>query len=100
RDTMVADAVLLHHVESVYTSLRAIVTTSFTIGMAFGIVEFFSENQKWRRRLRMSLDELKRDVKQSEGDPLVRSRRKQTRRMFLRGSVSNLRKAAFVITKP
>jgi flagellar biosynthesis protein FlhB len=100
RDTMLADGVLLHHVESVYASLQEIVMTSLAIGMVFGVVEFFSENQKWRRRLRMSFDELKRDVKQSEGDPLVRNRRKQTRRMFLRGSVSNLRKAAFVIANP
>jgi flagellar biosynthesis protein FlhB len=100
RDTMVADGILLHHVESVYVSLRAIITTSLGIGMLFGVVEFFAENKKWRRRLRMSFDELKRDVKQSEGDPLARNRRKQTHRMFLRGSVANLRKAAFVIANP
>jgi len=100
RDTMLADGILLHHVESVCASLRAIVTTSLAIGFVFGVVEFVSENAAWRRRLRMSFDELKRDVKQSEGDPLVRNRRKQAHRMFLRGSVSNLRKAAFVIANP
>jgi flagellar biosynthesis protein FlhB len=100
RNTMLADGILLHHVGSVYGSLRAILTTSIIIGFAFGMADFLLENRKWRRRLRMSFDELKRDLKQSDGDPLVRNRRKQAHRMFLRGSISDLRKAAFVIANP
>jgi flagellar biosynthesis protein FlhB len=100
RNTMLADGILMHHVGSVYGSLQAILTTSVVIGLAFGIADFLLENRKWRRRLRMSFDELKRDHKQSEGDPLMRNRRKQAHRMFLRGSVSDLRKAAFVVANP
>jgi flagellar biosynthesis protein FlhB len=99
-NTMLADGVLMHHVGSVCASLRTILTTSVAIGFVFGFADFISENKKRRRRLRMSFDELKRDVKQSEGDPLMRNRRKQTHRTLLRGSVSNLHKAAFVIANP
>jgi flagellar biosynthesis protein FlhB len=48
----------------------------------------------------MSFDEVKRDLKQSEGDPHVRNRRKQTHRGLLRGSITRLREAAFVVTNP
>ena len=100
RNTMLADGVLMHHVRSVYGSLRAILTTAIIIGLAFGMADFLFENRKWRRRLRMSFDELKRDLKQSEGDPLVRNRRKQAHRAFVRGSVLQLPKAAFVVANP
>lgn len=100
RNTMLADGVLMHQVESVCGSLQAILLTAVALGLAFGMVDFLAENHKWRRRLRMSFDELKRDLKQSEGDPLVRNKRKQTHRMLLRGSVANLRKAAFVVANP
>ncbi|HTV74591.1 MAG TPA: EscU/YscU/HrcU family type III secretion system export apparatus switch protein [Candidatus Acidoferrales bacterium] len=84
----------------VVRALEAVAMTSVSIGLAFGLLDLLVEQRKWRHRLRMSLDELKRDMKQNEGDPLLRSRRKQAHRSLVRGSIARLREAAFVVTNP
>jgi flagellar biosynthesis protein FlhB len=84
----------------VASALVAVAVTTVVVGLTFGILDLLMEQQKWRRRLRMSFDELKRDMKQNEGDPLVRSRRKQAHRALVRGSIARLRDAAFVVTNP
>lgn len=81
-------------------AMETILVTVTISCAAFGVVDLAWENAKWRRRLRMSFDEVKRDLKQSEGDPHVRNRRKQTHRGLLRGSITRLREAAFVVTNP
>jgi flagellar biosynthetic protein FlhB len=55
---------------------------------------------RWRRRLRMTFDEMKRDLKQNEGDPLFRNRRRAQHRALLRGSISRIADAAFVVANP
>jgi flagellar biosynthesis protein FlhB len=81
-------------------ALVAVAVTTIVVGLAFGVFDLLVEQHKWRRRLRMSFDELKRDMKQNEGDPQVRSRRKQAHRALVRGSIARLRDAAFVVTNP
>jgi flagellar biosynthesis protein FlhB len=70
------------------------------VAAAFAGLDVLAERAKWRRRLRMSFEEVKRDHKQSEGDPLVRGRRRQAHRDLMRGSISRLQEAAFVIANP
>jgi flagellar biosynthesis protein FlhB len=48
----------------------------------------------------MSFDELKRDHKQSEGDPLLRGKRRQRHRSLVRGPAAKLARAAFVVANP
>ncbi|MBC5802422.1 MAG: EscU/YscU/HrcU family type III secretion system export apparatus switch protein [Candidatus Eremiobacteraeota bacterium] len=48
----------------------------------------------------MSFEELRRDHKASEGDPLLRGRRRQQHRALIRGSVTRVRDAAFVVSNP
>jgi flagellar biosynthesis protein FlhB len=81
-------------------AVEAVAVTSVVVGFAFGIADLLIEQRKWRMRLRMTFDELKRELKQNEGDPLLRSRRKQAHRSLVRGSISRLRDAAFVVTNP
>lgn len=70
------------------------------VAAAFAVVDIVVERQKWRRRLRMSFDELKRDHKQTEGDPQLRGRRRQAHRELVRGSLARVKDAAFVIANP
>ncbi|HEY0797725.1 MAG TPA: EscU/YscU/HrcU family type III secretion system export apparatus switch protein [Candidatus Baltobacteraceae bacterium] len=84
----------------VFAALEAVGVSAVVIGLAFGSIDFLVEQRKWRRRLRMNFDEIKRDAKQNEGDPIARSRRKQAHRALVRGSITRLRDAAFVVTNP
>ena len=48
----------------------------------------------------MDFEELKRDLRQNEGDPLVRGRRRKAHGALLRGSLERVREAAFVVVNP
>jgi flagellar biosynthetic protein FlhB len=59
--------------------------------------------QRWRfmQSLRMSKDEIKEEMKRSEGDPFLRGRiRAQQRRIARNRMMSNVKKASVVITNP
>lgn len=80
--------------------LRQILMAAAAVGLGCALLDAISERTKWRRRLRMSFDELKRDQRQSEGDPLFRSRRRSAHRALLRGSIERVKEAAFVVVNP
>jgi len=70
------------------------------VGLVFAGVDYALVRKKWLKDLKMTHDELKRDTKENDGDPLTRARRKSLHRELVRGSVSRVREAAFVITNP
>jgi flagellar biosynthesis protein FlhB len=76
------------------------IAAGLAVGLAFGAGDAFFERLRWRRRLRMTFDEMKRDLKANEGDPLFRNRRRTQHRALLRGSISRIADAAFVVTNP
>ncbi len=75
-------------------------SAALVAGLAFGVADALFERIKWRRRLRMTFDEMKRDVKQNEGDPVLRSRRRARHRELSQRSLTRLREAAFVVANP
>jgi flagellar biosynthesis protein FlhB len=79
---------------------RGVLAGALAVGAAFAALDVVLERAKWRRRLRMTFDELRRDHKQSEGDPLLRGRRRQRHRSLVRGSAVKLAQAAFVVANP
>ena len=81
-------------------AVRNVLVTATLVGVAFGLVDTLLERLAWRRRLRMSFDEMKRDLKQSEGDPQLRSRRRAQHRALIRGSLLRLPEATFVVANP
>jgi flagellar biosynthesis protein FlhB len=84
-------------------ALRAIgqiLFAAIAVAAMFSIADVMLERAKWRRRLRMSFDELKREHKQSEGDPAVRGKRRRAHRALARGSIARLKEAAFVVCNP
>ncbi|MGZ3540966.1 MAG: EscU/YscU/HrcU family type III secretion system export apparatus switch protein [Vulcanimicrobiaceae bacterium] len=70
------------------------------IGGVFAVADYGLQLGNWRKKLRMSFDELKREHKEHEGDPLSRGRRKQLHRQMARGSLVRVKDAAFVVTNP
>ena len=56
---------------------------------------------RWRQKLRMSHDEMREEMKGSEGDPIVKGRRATLRRERARHSmIRSVDKASFVIANP
>lgn len=69
-------------------------------GAIFAGADYAVQLARWRSRLRMSHEELRRDHKESDGDPLARSRRRSLHRQLARASLHRVKEAAFVITNP
>ncbi|MDQ6826635.1 MAG: EscU/YscU/HrcU family type III secretion system export apparatus switch protein [Candidatus Eremiobacteraeota bacterium] len=70
------------------------------VGILFGGSDFAFALSRWKKKLRMSFDELKRDRKEHDGDPMTRGRRRAMHRSFTTGSLLKVKDAAFVITNP
>jgi flagellar biosynthesis protein FlhB len=81
-------------------ALEAAFAGATAVAAAFAAGDVLVERVKWRRRLRMSFDEVKRERKSSEGDPLVRGRRRLAHRSLARGSIERVKDAAFVVANP
>lgn len=67
---------------------------------AFALGDYFSQRKRRLNRLRMSHDEMRRDRKDNDGDPLARSRRRSRHRLLSRGSLNRVKEAAFVVCNP
>lgn len=70
------------------------------VGGLFAAGDYGLQLARWRKRLRMSFEELKRDRKENDGDPHARSRRRALHRQIARGSLQRVKDAAFVLTNP
>lgn len=82
---------------------RGALRTAFAacvVGAVFAALDFGVQYARWRNRLRMSFEELKRDRKEHDGDPLARGRRRALHRRIARGSLQRVKDAAFVVTNP
>jgi flagellar biosynthetic protein FlhB len=81
-------------------ALERSVAVAIGSGAAFAWLDLLIERAKRRRRLRMSFDELKRDQKQTEGDPALRGRRRQAHRALAHGALQRLGEAALIVANP
>jgi flagellar biosynthesis protein FlhB len=70
------------------------------IGLLFGLAEYGAARRAWLRKLRMTFAEFKRELKESDGDPLARSRRRSLHRSLVRGAVARMKEASFVVVNP
>ncbi len=70
------------------------------VGLLFASAEYATVRRGWLRKLRMSFEDLKREIKEQEGDPHVRGRRRAQHRDLSRGAISGVREAAFIVTNP
>ncbi len=77
-----------------------VVFATMAIGALFAAGEYATARRTWLRKLRMTYEEFKREIKERDGDPLLRGRRKALHRAMARGSLGRVREAAFVIANP
>ena len=73
----------------------------YRVAMVFavvGAVDFFFQRRQWKKNLMMTKDEVKREFKESEGDPLIKSMRKQVHQQLVSQSVPRAVAAADVVT--
>ena len=68
----------------VVRAFAEILWAALGVAAAFGCIDLLLERAKWRRRLRMTFDELRREHKQTEGDPAMRGRRRRAHRALVR----------------
>jgi flagellar biosynthesis protein FlhB len=83
-----------------WVSSQHVVGAAAVVGLLFAIAEYGVARRAWLRKLRMSLAELKREMKESDGDPLARGRRKALHRSLIRGALAKVKDAAFVVVNP
>jgi flagellar biosynthetic protein FlhB len=91
---------LIFLVSLAMSSAGRIVFAVLVVGGAFAIFDVILVRRRWRKKLRMNAYELKRDMRESEGDPRQKFKRRSMHRTIGRGSLGSVRKAAFVVTNP
>lgn len=87
-------------VTQTWASGRHALFAASAVGFGFALAEYGAARAAWLRRLRMSFEERKREIKEEEGDASARGRRRALHRALLRGGVRRLKDAAFVVVNP
>lgn len=71
------------------------------VGLVLGAVDYFFVRRAWLARHRMSLDEVKREARESEGDPEVKAARRRAHQEALAGSmIAAVKDATVLIVNP
>jgi flagellar biosynthetic protein FlhB len=70
------------------------------VGALFAGADYALVVRRWLHSLKMSTEDFKREMKEQDGDPHTRSRRRQLHRSFARGAISRTREASFVVVNP
>lgn len=81
-------------------SARHALFAASAVGFGFAIAEYGAARSAWLRKMRMSFEERKREVKEEEGDATARGRRRTLHRALLRGGMQKLKEASFVVVNP
>jgi flagellar biosynthetic protein FlhB len=73
----------------------------FIIFIAIALIDLAVQRWQYKKQMRMSKDEVKREYKQDEGDPLIKSMRKHLHQELAMGDVKQaVRSADAVVTNP
>lgn len=79
-------------------------TFAYNVGFAYIVVaflDFIFQKHSHIKQLMMSKDEIKREYKESEGDPTVKGKRKQLHKELLQGGpAQKTKKASALVTNP
>lgn len=81
--------------------IAAFLIRVFIVFLVIAIIDVFVQRWDYKKQMRMSKDEVKREYKQDEGDPLIKSIRRQLHQELAMGDVrSQVKTADSVITNP
>ena len=71
------------------------------VGLSLGLVDLLLTRRAWFNRQRMTKDEIKREYRESEGDPAVKAARRRAHQEALTGqSLGALKTASVVVVNP
>jgi flagellar biosynthesis protein FlhB len=71
------------------------------VGLALGAVDLLATRRAWAKRLRMTKEEVKREHKESEGDPQIRAARQRAHQeMLAAGAAHAVKSATVVVVNP
>jgi type III secretion protein U len=71
------------------------------LGLVLGLADFFVTRRGWLGRLRMTKDEVKREHREAEGDPMVRAARHRAyQELLAQVAIANVRTASVVVVNP
>jgi flagellar biosynthesis protein FlhB len=87
-------------VDAVWSAAQHVAFAAGGVGLLFSVAEFGAARSSWLRKLRMSFEERKREMKEEEGDALARGRRRSLHRALLRGGLTRIKEASFVVVNP
>ncbi|HEU4652638.1 MAG TPA: EscU/YscU/HrcU family type III secretion system export apparatus switch protein [Steroidobacteraceae bacterium] len=101
------DLLRIHHaqveaIQPIAARVLAIIAWGATaLFIATTVFDLWFQRWNFQRRNRMSVEELKRERKETEGDPLLRSRRKHMHQeIALADMLANTRRASVVVVNP
>ncbi|HIU18156.1 MAG TPA: type III secretion system export apparatus subunit SctU [Candidatus Avidesulfovibrio excrementigallinarum] len=78
-----------------------LVLTAAAVFCVIAALDWFFQKWQFGKQNMMSKDEVKREYKESEGDPLIKSKRKQLHQeLIAQNQLSNVRKAKVLVTNP
>jgi flagellar biosynthetic protein FlhB len=81
-------------------ALKLLASTAAALALV-ALLDYFYQYQVWFKRQKMSLQELKEEFRQTEGDPAIRSKIRQLRQSRMRKRmIAAVPKASVVITNP
>jgi flagellar biosynthesis protein FlhB len=80
-------------------ALRACVAAA-VVGAIFAAADYALARRRWLHGLKMTFEAFKRDMKEQDGDPQAKARRRTFHRAFARGGVARTRDASFVVVNP
>jgi flagellar biosynthetic protein FlhB len=84
-----------------YRLIFKIVLWAFGTFFVVAVIDYFYERWRFERSIRMSRDEIREEYKETEGNPLIKSRiRSLQREMARRRMIQEVPKATVVITNP
>ncbi len=87
--------------ELVAQSLKDLFWKASGVFVAFGLIDLLRQQRQYSRQLKMNRQEIKEEIKESEGDPHTRARIRRVRRDFLRQQMMKaVPKATAVIVNP
>lgn len=84
-------------IQILHTALKI----SILVSLVFGVVDYAIQKKTHIKSLMMSMDDIKREYKESEGDPMVKGQRKQiARELAESGPVNKTNEADAVVVNP
>jgi flagellar biosynthesis protein FlhB len=85
---------------SAWGAIERSAAAAIVTGAIFAGADYALARRRWLHGLKMSLEELKRDRKENDGDPRTRARRSSLHRSLVRGALARTREASFVVVNP